>query len=987
MRHGGPRRTGSPFVLQDDDQVEVSPAEPASAAVGPPDSNGDDAAERASFERAMRQRRMRQEASRGGLPPDEDEAQAGDGDGNPQADAVRDWGEERRKAGERKNAVADAGAASAAALQALAASKASAIQGGELVAPRLISTPKEKARRRSSSSSVESAAASSDEEQALLHATLVPGFDSPSLGQNQSGSSETQTAAVPGTLVIDLPEPEPELEPGAEQESTPLSAIIDRRRKMRRGSAAEMAMLDSGDDMNTSADKWKEGVKQFYKDSTGGAAQTENSKRKALDFLAKSAVRQRQEAQDKLEEASAAAEAEEAEARKKRREGKGEEGDETEEDEDEESYGTRGTKLRPVGVDADKDWGDTGAIWDSKKVDYPRFPGREVCVRYSKTGRCKFCDEGLKCNFDHPPPPKEVEKERKYLRKKGLRVMRATWGNFTRKGKAVPGKSIDVTNALNAMIVEQGGVQLELPKKGKAHLPGFGDPCPGMKKQLRMEIVLSGGGKRTTKKKYKEDQKVLIYTRRTKACLYTKNCLAFSCPILGLLIGILFAARWMWGNLYQGCVDADFSECSVNDGTFPVVTEVPCIIPYNFSSENVESINVAMERGDVNITVAPTPENLIIIEIQHIAKSNPAIIGMSSSAVLEDGVINVENTWNDSHTEDAEQGPIHTLNCFRGIINITLPPDMAYLRPKLNVNITAKPNVCSIWNPSGCNEEVFLGYTGWEWSKMVLALEEPFIEPYGNIYINSQAWYGLETMANGVGFLWTSLDLSTNAGKIETHEVELSDEVGPEAVIACRVDPPPDYALGHPGHPELGEKGDVVVHDSFAHRLAVTSGGGGRLDASNLELFATEGQFAKLGALELNATDNGGALIQRVRHGDIDVSTEDGDVEIYLGPRYFEGGYSVVSPSAAVTIRDVNFTKRSSGGAWIEGVVGVADGAQRLSATSIGATVQVVVADALDGEPLRPRPVDGIRYPCQVNPNGPGCHGPSTEGDCTSCGR
>eukprot|EP01046_Picozoa_sp_COSAG06_P117005 COSAG06_NODE_64042_length_260_cov_1.279503_1_plen_55_part_10 len=55
----------------------------------------------------MRQRRMRQEASRGGLPPDEDEAQAGDGDGNPQADAVRDWGEERRKAGERKNAVAD----------------------------------------------------------------------------------------------------------------------------------------------------------------------------------------------------------------------------------------------------------------------------------------------------------------------------------------------------------------------------------------------------------------------------------------------------------------------------------------------------------------------------------------------------------------------------------------------------------------------------------------------------------------------------------------------------------------------------------------------------------------------------------------------------------------------------------------------------------------------------------------------------------------
>ena len=56
-----------------------------------------------------------------------------------------------------------------------------------------------------------------------------------------------------------------------------------------------------------------------------------------------------------------------------------------------------------------------------------------------------------------------------------------------------------------------------------------------------------------------------------------------------------------------------------------------------------------MERGFVNITIAPTPQNLIIIEIQHIAKSNAAIIGLSSSAVLEDGILDVRNMWNDSH--------------------------------------------------------------------------------------------------------------------------------------------------------------------------------------------------------------------------------------------------------------------------------------------------------------------------------------------------
>eukprot|EP01043_Picozoa_sp_COSAG02_P031663 COSAG02_NODE_2077_length_9916_cov_9.422489_5_plen_1119_part_00 len=946
MRAGVPRRTGSPFVLEADDQTEISAAEPALPAQS--GLSADDVAE-SSSQRALRQRRLRQEG-RETLAPAGDDA-----NGEVHSDTMDSSGnretQQRRKAGERKNAVADAGVDSHAAMVALAESKA---------------TEREPTFR------------------------SIPGFDSPPVSQDLP-IGNTADPAMPGALMIEVPEPAPqskEQQPDIRAGTTPLSAVVERRRR-RRTSAAEVVEIgldEIGPEANDK-DKWKERVSKFYQDSTGGTA--EEKQMKALDFVAKAAVRQRTLAQEKLEAALAQAEVDEAERRRKRREaGLDEDGKSSGEEEvDELSYGTLGSKLRPVGVDADKDWGDTAAIWNEHKMEYPRHPGREVCVRYAKTGRCKFCDEGLKCNFDHPPPPKDVEQQRKFLRKKGLRIMRATWGNFTRKGKPVPGKSIDVTNALNAMIVEQGGVQLELPKDGKAHLPGFGDPCPGMKKQLRMEIVLSGGGKRTTKKKYKENQHVLIYTRRTRACLYTKLCLAFSCPILGLLVACLFAARWMWGNLYQGCVDADFSECSVNDGTYPVVTQIPCIIPYNFSSENVELINVEMERGDVNITVAPTPENLIIIEIQHIAKSNAAIIGMSSSAVLEDGILNVANTWNESHTEDAEVGPIHTLNCFRGIINITLPPDMAYLRPKLNVTITGKPNVCSIWNPSGCNEEFFLGMTGWEWSKMALALEEPFIEPYGNIFVNSQQWYGLEAMADGVGFLWTSLHLSTNAGQIETHNVELSDEVGPEAAIVCTVDAPPDYELGHPGHPELGSKGDVLVHDSFAHQVQVLTAGGGMVDVNNLQLFATEGQFAQLGQLQLNVTGNGAVALQRVRNGDIDANTEGGDVRILLGPLYFEGAYSLDSASAAtVSIRDVNFTMEHSGSS-ISGMIGNQGGKQKVGAMSTEGHVELQVADSIDADELRPRPVDGIKYPCQVNPNGPGCHGPDVGDACTSCGR
>ena len=73
----------------------------------------------------------------------------------------------------------------------------------------------------------------------------VPGFDSASPRQPENAGPRLMTP--PGTMVIDLdvePEPEPEPEPDA-AEATPLAAILARRKKHRRGSAMEMAMIET----------------------------------------------------------------------------------------------------------------------------------------------------------------------------------------------------------------------------------------------------------------------------------------------------------------------------------------------------------------------------------------------------------------------------------------------------------------------------------------------------------------------------------------------------------------------------------------------------------------------------------------------------------------------------------------------------------------------------------------------------------------------
>jgi hypothetical protein len=675
---------------------------------------------------------------------------------------------------------------------------------------------------------------------------------------------------------------------------------------------------------------WKKSVADFYRTSTAqasgeGFAQT---KVNALGFIAKTSVRNRLEKQRQLEaqEEERAQRQKQAQSewrqRHETRESRRQAGEEVDSEEEEQEFAEEEMDLRPVGADQEKEWGRATAVMRGSQPEYPRREGAPVCVRYLRTGRCKFIDEGHSCSFDHPPPTSEEARQAAFLQKRGLRVVKGWWGNFTRKGQPVPGKCVDVTGALQAMVVEQGGLQLELPREGKEQLPGFGDPCPGLKRELRVQIIRSGGGKRVSKKRYKDTANVMILTRRKSRSNCIKACCCFSCPCLWLLVGILFTLRWMWGTMQDGCATADFSECSVDDGTFPVPIKDPCVVPYNFSSENIERIEVELQRGNVNVLVNETLGNNVVIEVQHIAKSNKAIIGMSSTATSEEGVIKVVNSWNDSHSEDAEAGPLHALNCFRAEVNITVPPDMAYLRPSLKVNVTGLPNVCGVWNPMGC-------YEWWPTIKYWLNLDDPYIMRYGSVFIHSRPWKGL----GNDGFQWTAVDVYTNGGKIETYDVETY--VGPDAVLTYVADAPPDGPpLGSTVGGETEERGDITINSTYAHQLRVRSKAGGLTTASNVQLCETEGARARLGLISINATGKGSVKMERIRHGDMEASTAEGGITVRLGPAYFKGryelrgGFDVSVDNAAHVMEPAQAAVRGS-----SGFVGVG-GRQQLEAES-----------------------------------------------------
>ena len=114
-----------------------------------------------------------------------------------------------------------------------------------------------------------------------------------------------------------------------------------------------------------------------------------------------------------------------------------------------------------------RDWGRVGEnireAWEKdgeggipEQTNLPLRHGQPVCARLLSDGYCIF---GEKCQFDHPIEIKR--KARPPRKEKRLTIIQGLWG-FLRENR-----TIDVTEMLKDIVIEQQGIQLELPKKMK----------------------------------------------------------------------------------------------------------------------------------------------------------------------------------------------------------------------------------------------------------------------------------------------------------------------------------------------------------------------------------------------------------------------------------------------------------------------------------------------------------------------------------------
>ena len=96
-----------------------------------------------------------------------------------------------------------------------------------------------------------------------------------------------------------------------------------------------------------------------------------------------------------------------------------------------------------------------------------------------------------------------------------------------------------------------------------------------------------------------------------------------------------------------------------------------------------------------------------------------------------------------------------------------------------------------------------------------------------------------------------------------------------------------------------------------------------------------------------------------------------GDLALHISPAYFQGSYDVVGGKGyAVAVANAAgevLVPTAVAPGHAQGVV--PSGAQRLSLRSGGGTASLHVGVDADPAPLRPRPVPGAQYPCQVRPS------------------
>ena len=159
----------------------------------------------------------------------------------------------------------------------------------------------------------------------------------------------------------------------------------------------------------------------------------------------------------------------------------------------------------------------------------------------------------------------------------------------------------------------------------------------------------------------------------------------------------------------------------------------------------------------------------------------------------------------------------------------------------------------------------------------------------------------------------------------------------------------------------------------------------------------TEGRYSALGTLEARAAKPHAPLrFHGVRGGSLDLAVaEKGDIDLRLGPRFFDGTYDLRAGGGGFSVDVAAGTPHAPSGPG-RGKIGngsVAAGRpygytqslQTISAATADGAVRLRVSEAVDPGPARLRPTAGELYPCLVNPALPGCI--IVAADCTSCPR
>eukprot|EP01043_Picozoa_sp_COSAG02_P066266 COSAG02_NODE_10255_length_1986_cov_1.105458_1_plen_506_part_10 len=379
--------------------------------------------------------------------------------------------------------------------------------------------------------------------------------------------------------------------------------------------------------------------------------------------------------------------------------------------------------FRATGLNIRDAW-DVGGIPDQKSL--PLHPEMPVCARLVTDGYCMF---GESCQFHHPeqiprkprPPPKD----------KRLEIKQGIWG-YLRNGDLADGSQIDVTDMLKDIVIEQQGIQLELPKTMKHLLwrkgvrqPGSGEDDDKGTKDAGSQSedddyddgdgdegdeededddgaeddpdapVMGIGAKLCERLQFWEEpvyglkvwyyikgDKLQIKSWRAKEWIYIESYQEMQkrrrkqfvkrtlCFLF--LMGCVFFAYWLYFIMAgMSCSSAEYSECFDKNDQY--IT--PCEMNFEFPTHEIKHINVSNVRGKIDITSAASNPN-ITVTIRQVVLEEGAMAGLTSNAELVDGVLNVYSRWNNSHESefpDMYGGSVSIFNCPSSEIVISLP--------------------------------------------------------------------------------------------------------------------------------------------------------------------------------------------------------------------------------------------------------------------------------------------------------------------------